>query len=317
MHIVTNSIIKNEKKEYADSIEFYLTYFGAQKEGVNVLKKMEMLFPNNKFYLRHVPSELPNLFKKYEALYDFESSAKHIQTSSVLARFDLDQIWPEITDRLLYLDLDLIVKGSVTELFNLADENKTISACKSGSVLASELRSWERWSGEPAQVKYFDYLSQFRDNFKAVYEDHLACRSINTNVFDELYNKKYDLLSPALNAGVFILNVEKYKKNKRLKNNINFLIELNSRGDFLKYNDQSILNFGFYGQVDWIDQEWNRMDYGWENIIEAERVQADFADAKIVHYNGWRKPWSFWKVPENEIPEYFLPSVKLWREYKV
>lgn len=317
---VTNSILKNEKKELADSIEFYLTYFGAEREVTRLIKKFEKNFPNNKFYVRHVPSELPKLFKKYEELYDYDSSAGHIQTSSVLARFDLDKIWPEVTDRILYLDLDLIVRGSISELFDLADKDSIISACSSGDPLCNELRSWRKGYDDPAQFKYYDYNREFRDNFKSIYDDYVTDKSINTTSSDYFFNKEFDFASPALNAGVFILNIEKYKKDKTLRRNIRFLIELNSGGELLRYNDQSILNFAFYGKVDWIDRRWNRMDYGWHNKKDAERVAKEFVDAKIVHYNGWRKPWSFNNIPNEtagDWEKYFAPGVALWKEYQL
>jgi len=321
MLTVVNSIIQNEKKESADSIEFYLTYFGAAREGNYVLEKARLNFPNNKFYLRHVPSELPDLYKRYEESYDYESSANHIQTSSVLARFDLDEIWPEITDRLLYLDLDLIVKGSISELFALANENSTISACKSNERLFTELRSWRRAYDDPAQLKYYDYTREFKDNFESIYNKCRIHKAISADAFDQLFNKEYDLTSPALNAGVFILNIEKYKKDENLKRNIKFLIQLNSTGEFLRHNDQSILNFIFYDKIDWIDQRWNRLDYGWENKNRIEEVQEQFEDAKIIHYNGWRKPWAllFHSQEANniEVPEYFIPGVKLWEKYSM
>ena len=319
MLTVVNSIIQNEKKEYADSIDFYLTYFGIEKEGEFILKHARKNFPNNGFYLKHVPTELPDLYKKYESSYDYESSANHIQTSSVLARFDLDKIWPEVTDRLLYLDLDLIVKGSISELFSLADKNSIISACKSGEKLFTELASWRRGYDDAAQIKYYNYSAEFRDNLESIYNDYWNRKSLDADVFDYFFNKEYDLTSPALNAGVFILNIEKYKKDKALRRRIEFLIKLNSGGEFLRYNDQSILNFAFYGQVDWIDQEWNRLDYGWENKNRVEEIKEQFEDAKIIHYNGWSKPWALlYHHPDLVgIEEYFLPGVKLWAKYHI
>ena len=49
MLTVTNSILQNEKKELADSIEFYLTYFGSKREKEYILKKAKKNFPNNKY----------------------------------------------------------------------------------------------------------------------------------------------------------------------------------------------------------------------------------------------------------------------------
>lgn len=319
MLTVTNSILQNEKKEFADTVEFYLTYFGSERERELILQKCVGYFPNNKFHFRNVPFELPDLFKKYEKAYDYESSAKHIQTSSVLARFDLDEIWPEITDRFVYLDLDLIVKGSISELLDSTDEDSLISACKSNEILATELRTWRPGYSHPAQIKYYDYTSEFRDNFKLIYDNYRITNSISSDAFDYFFNREFDLTVPSLNAGVFVLNVDKYRKDKNLKRHIQFLIQLNSGGELLRYNDQSILNFIFYNKVDWIDQEWNRLDYGWENTEREEEVREQFKDAKIIHYNGWRKPWALlYNFPGFvDVPEYFIPGMKLWKKYQI
>ena len=138
---VTNSILKNEKKESPDSIEFYITYFGKRDRIIDLLKGIKLNFPNNKFYLKHIESEFPDLWKKYENLYDYEKSADHIQTSSVLCRFDLHTIWPGIDGKIIYLDLDLIVKGSISELFDLSNSDKIIQACRTEQILASEVRT--------------------------------------------------------------------------------------------------------------------------------------------------------------------------------
>ena len=82
MLTVVNSIIQNEKKEYADSIDFYLTYFGVEKEGQFILQQARKNFPNNGFYLKHVPTELPDLYKKYESSY--ESGGAHHELEPLL-----------------------------------------------------------------------------------------------------------------------------------------------------------------------------------------------------------------------------------------
>ena len=216
----------------------------------------------------------------------------------------------------------MIVKGSISELFDSADKESLISACRSNERLFTELRSYRQGYSDPAQIKYYDYTSEFRDNFKLIYDNYRITKSlsaVSAEAFDYFSNKEFDLTAPSLNAGVFVLNVEKYRKDKNLKRNIRFLIQLNSTGDLLRYNDQSILNFAFYGKISWIDQEWNRLDYGWENIEREEEVKEQFEDAKIIHYNGWRKPWSLLHNFPGliDVPEYFIPGVRLWEKYQI
>ena len=337
---VTNSILKNEKKELANSIEFYIAFFGKEESVEPLLKLSSTYFPNNKFYIKHVPTEFADLCAKYESSYDKKKAT--VKDSSVLARFDLDIFWPEVTDRILYLDLDLIVRGSLSELFDSSDKDSLMSACWSNEILASELESWSTLGNIPkAQKKYYDYLREFRDNLEKIYNNqlvHSPDKSLNADSYEELSTKEYNLLSPALNAGVFILNMEKYRKDSSLRRNIEFLKALNRFGMLFKYNDQSIFNICFYDQIDWIDPRWNRLHYGWYKPGHFEKGKADFIDAKIVHYNGEYKPWLFKDSDEfgliddvdpavlrhfrfmskwDDSDEYFKPGRKLWKEHEL
>tara|TARA_B110000858_G_scaffold80448_1_gene93229 strand:+ start:2823 stop:3869 length:1047 start_codon:yes stop_codon:yes gene_type:complete len=328
---VTNSILRNEKKELADSIEFYISFFGKEESVEPLLKLSSTYFPNNKFYIKHVPTEFADLCAKYEESYHLKNSQDHIP-SSVLARFDLDKIWPEITDRVLYLDLDLIVRGRISELFDLADKDSIISACNSNEILASELHSWKPHYSDEEHKKYYDYLSSFRDDLERIYNRqvvHSPHNGHNVDSYEYILGKEYDLISPAFNAGVFILNIAKYKKDSLLRRDIDFLISLNRFGMFLRFNDQSILNFVFHDKVDWIDPRWNRLHYGWDKPKYTKKSKENFPYAKIIHYNGQYKPWLFnddctgliksakKKLFEAENIEYFKPGVALWKEYEL
>lgn len=308
---VTNSILKNEQPELADSIEFYITYFGQHEGIINFLKDVKLKFPKNKFYLKHVPSEFPDLWEKYENFYDYEKSADHIPTSSVLCRFDLDIIWSSINDKILYLDLDLIVKGSVSQLFSLINSNAIISACPSQQILASEIRNI---SVDKEKTEDF-YLNDFRRNVEYIYYRYIPKTSSNENLVKEILEKEYNFCSMAFNAGVFVLDLEKLKENTKLKDRINFLMQLNKNGSLFRHNDQSILNVAFYDQVNFIDPRWNSLDYGWENRKSFHESKLKFSEGKIIHYNGPQKPWLF--NGSGPVPNYFLESTELWRKYKI
>ena len=314
---VTNSILRNEKRELADSIEFYITYFGDYDLIMSLLREIKLKFPNNRFYLKHVPSRFPDLWKKYENFYDYEKSANHIQTSSVLCRFDLDVIWPSINDKILYLDLDLIVKGSISELFNISNferyngSDNLIYACRTDQILASEIRNVPT-----EQQKSNDfYLNDFRRNVEYIYYRYLEKTPSNSKLIKQILEKEYDFCRTSFNAGVFILDLEKLRGNKKLKDHIDFLIKLNKDGSLFRHNDQSILNIAFYDQTNFIDPRWNTLDYGWENKKNYHESKLKFLEGKIIHYNGPQKPWLFnGSVP---VPNYFLESTELWRKYKI
>ena len=316
---VTNSILKNEKKESPDSIEFYITYFGKRDRIIDLLKGIKLNFPNNKFYLKHIESEFPDLWKKYENLYDYEKSADHIQTSSVLCRFDLHTIWPGIDGKIIYLDLDLIVKGSISELFDLSNSDKIIQACRTEQILASEVRTIAVNKPKPNEF----YLNYFRRNVEYIYYRYIQKTSSNAKLVKEILEKEYNLAGMSFNAGVLILDLTKFRQDKKLKEHINFLMTLNKDGFLFRHNDQSIFNIAFYNQVGFIDPAWNCLDYGWEtdkNLCESRLrnnvyVRKSFLEGKIIHYNGPQKPWDW--DPDNPVTNYFLESVELWKKYVI
>jgi lipopolysaccharide biosynthesis glycosyltransferase len=314
---VTNSILKNEKKELSDSIEFYITYFGKRECIANLLKNIKLKFPKNRFYLKHVPFEFPDLWKKYENFYNYEKSANHIQTSSVLCRFDLDIIWPNINDKILYLDLDLIVKGSISELFSEVNfkccdgSNGLIYACRSEDILASEIRNVPFDKIKPNNF----YLSDFRHNIEYIYYRYMPKTLSNEKLVKEILEKEFSFVKKGFNAGVFVLDLEKIRKDTKLKSRINFLMELNKDGSLFRHNDQSILNIAFYDQTDFISPKWNCLDYGWKNTKSLYESRLKSSKGKIIHYNGPQKPW----VLDNHgpVPNHFFESTELWRKYKI
>ncbi len=73
---VTNSIIANEKEELANSIEFYIAYFGSEESVATIPELAKLHFPNNRFHLKHIPSEFPHLEIKYNRKYIYKQIIK-------------------------------------------------------------------------------------------------------------------------------------------------------------------------------------------------------------------------------------------------
>ena len=309
---VTNSILSNEKKELSPQIEFYITYFG-NKETANHLSELTKVhFPNNKFYFKHIPSEFPDLIKKYNSNYNMQESADHIQTSSVLCRFDLDKIWSEINGKVIYLDLDLIVTDSISKIYEELNESGIIHACRD-KKLAFEIRSIPYDEPLP-QSHLYNFINDIKNN----YINYLEKTPANQKILQEIISTEYNLNQPAFNAGVFVLDLKKYRENKHFKNFANFLIEINKYGNIFRHNDQSILNIIFYNHVDFIDSKWNCTDYGWYNERYSYDIQDDFNYASVIHFCGPDKPWQ--NLLNDKSPEYiryFSKGIQLWRKYEI
>ena len=125
----------------------------------------------------------------------------------------------------------------------------------------------------------------------------------------------YDFSSTGFNAGVFCLDLKKYRENTKFKSKANFLMEANKNGSLFRHNDQSILNIIFYNEVDFLDSKWNSLDYGWHDKKNEDKSIDNLESAKIVHYNGPEKPWLFDNL--FIIPKYFEESYDLWKKYNL
>jgi lipopolysaccharide biosynthesis glycosyltransferase len=283
---VTNSIISNEKKELVNSIEFYIAYFGSKENIATISELAKSHFPNNRFCFKHIPSEFPELELKYNRKYDFKNSAAHIQTSSVLCRFDLDEIFPEIDERILYLDLDIMVRHNISELFNSLQGSSIFYACNH-RIIGNEITC----------VNFNEEVnSQHVENFildvKNGYDRYIEKTTNNKTILQNIITTNYDFNSPAFNAGVFILDLKQYRENQYFKEFAKFLIEINRHENILRHNDQSILNIIFYGYVKNIDPRWNATDYGWHNKKEEKSIKERFSSSYLIHFCGPEKPWS-------------------------
>ena len=291
---VTNSILKNEKPELKDKIIFYINYFG-QKESINELLTLANTnFPNNTFKIKHIPSEFPYLFEKQESNYKFHRSAEHIQTSSVYCRFYLDEIWSEVNDVLLYLDLDLIVKKNISYFFDQLDSKFYFHACA-----GPRLR--------------LDILHTFHSSLKNIYSDKKNLLSGYKEEFKYFENKKFNFNNLGFNAGVFAINLGKYRSLK-IGKKCEFLMLCHSFEKLFHFNDQGILNAVFYGLTQFVDPNWNCLGYGWYNWKNEEDIKKKFNHGYIIHYNGKVKPWLDIKK-NNE--KYFRHGVKLWKLYEI
>lgn len=291
---VTNSILKNEKPEFKDKIIFYINYFGKQESINKLLNLASTNFPNNTFKIKHIPSEFPDLFKKQESNYKFDISAEHIQTSSVYCRFYLDEIWPEVNDVLLHLDLDLIVKNSISDLFDQFNSEFYFHACAGARLL-------------------FDIFPKFNSSLKKIYSDKKNLLSNYEEEFKYFENKKFNFNDKGFNAGVFAINLGKYRSLK-ISKKCEFLMFCHSFEKLFHHNDQGILNAVFYGLTQFIDPNWNCLGYGWYNWRNEKVIEKKFEHGHIIHYNGPIKPWLDTKKNNYK---YFRNGVKLWKLYEI
>tara|TARA_Y200000002_G_scaffold376712_1_gene381047 strand:- start:382 stop:2397 length:2016 start_codon:yes stop_codon:yes gene_type:complete len=282
---VVKSIIINEYCNYKSKIIFLINYFG-NDEDLKILKNKVKIFKHNTFHFKNILTEYPLLCKKMSSCYSLKNAASQIQTYSVYCRFYLDSIWQNINDIVLYLDLDVIVKKPISDLFNLFDNENILFACPNSTLKES-------------------ISSCFTQKFSNI----LKTLETNENIID---NIEYDLQEPGFNAGVFAINMKKFREENYSKK-LELCMLVQSKKKIFNHNDQGIMNVVFYKKFKHIDKSWNVLDYGgsyvWSKCNNIyQRLDKNFDNGKIIHYNGPDKPWK-------KIKHYFQKGVDVWNFY--
>ena len=210
-------------------------------------------------------SRYPNASVRFEdvtrrvAGFALTTNNEHI-TNETYYRFLVQDLLPDY-DKVLYLDSDLIVLGDVAELF--------------ATELADEL---------VAAVSDIDFVSQ--------------C-NVGAGERADYAREVLGMADPYayFQAGVLVLNTRAMRKLHTTRE----WLELASRGDLI-YNDQDVLNAECEGRVRFLDMRWNvvhncndRVNWlfnAFAPVASIDAYNAARADAQIVHYAGFEKPWN-------------------------
>lgn len=292
---VAKSIILSEYSNYKSKIVFLVNYFGTSKEIRYIEYKFNKIFKyKNKIYIKNILEEYPDINNEINNCYDFKSAASQIQTASVYCRFYLDKIWDNFNGNLLYLDLDLIVRKPVSDLFASLDDKHTLFACDNMSINECIIRT-----------------SNFNIDFNQIIESDNELKKELKELNCKVGKEDYDKNELGFNAGVWAINLDNFRKY-RYSDILKLCMKVQSKKKIFKHNDQGIMNLVFYKNFKIIDKRWNVYDYGHNcnytffvnNLFE--KLNNNFEDAYIIHYSGPKKPW----LKNNE--NYFTKGVELW-----
>lgn len=284
----TNSIIKNEPSL---NIFFYVGYTG----DIVYLDKLKSLckihFPDYKFTFKHVPSQFPDIHDLCSKYYNIKTCASHIQTPLVYYRLYLDLIWPEISGKVLHLDLDVIVNCKISELFDKLSPDYCFHAV-------------------PNQVLGMNINYDFKEGFKKAFD----CLNLNNNTYleqkDFILNKKLTSKTRAFNAGIFAIDLDKLR-SLNLKKVFDLCLMINGFNKIFKHNDQSILNVVFANDFQHLENNFNHL------MLRAKSINF-IQESKIIHYNGANlKPWNKKKQLAYKKNAMIKCMVDFWKKYEI
>ena len=156
--------------------------------------------------------------------------------------------------KIIFTDLDIIVKDDIFKLTLIDMKQKTIAACI-----------------EPVWNDFY------QNNQNILGYD---IRQYTKNIL------KLRIPTAYYNTGVIIIDVEKYN----LENSFNKIIELIRNERFL-YQEQCALNKYFNNRITQLDKTWNFEVNLPTNIFYKKYKEIE--DIKIIHYLGCGKPWLY------------------------
>lgn len=139
----------------------------------------------------------------------------HEWTMEIYYRLALPELLPAIVDRVLYLDVDIIVMGSLRELYNIDFKGKTLAACKDMGTL------YGSGSLSDKQAELFAPLME-----------------------DGTYHY--------FNSGVLLMNIAKMRREEQTTD---FFVRTGEMIADKINGDQDILNFVYHHDVLYADEE--------------------------------------------------------------
>lgn len=290
---ILSTVINNISKVSSDivnNLKFNISYFGDKNSSEELLKSLSTLNLNIK--LKNIPSEFAELNDSLQYHYSKTTHGPQIPTASVYYRFFLASTWPELTGKLLYLDTDILVKESLSKLFDLIP-TETKYPLFSPAYPAGQI-SIPFAVGTKKLHRQVIKIFRKSEKIKKDYE--------NANL--DVVN--HDTKRPMFNGGVWFYDLDIIRSGT-YEDKMRICMEMQSLSNIFKWNDQGIMNFVF-SDFYHLPPEWNSVGFGWQ-----ENTPIPYDLSKIVHYNGVLKPWSkeypFWMNKFGAIDE--------WNKYKL
>lgn len=292
--VVITSIIHNASDENKSKFNFFINYFGEIDNIEKLLILTHKRFPDNKFVFKHIPSDFPMLAELSDSSYDFETAPTQIKTSNVFCRFFLASIYSNVKGFMIHMDLDVIVKADISELFDIAynsDSKYPLFSCFNETINEACIEQPRKFQKK--------YTAMFNKN------PNLKEKAIELGLiqlFEKEYKSRALSKNTAFNAGIFMFNLDLIRKHEYEKK-FTYCMRINILRKIFRHNDQGILNFIFQDNAGKFPVEWNAMWFGCESKWTSEffaRCIPQYEKGKLLHFNGPLKPWKEPKTDHKE-----------------
>jgi len=187
----------------------------------------------------------------------------------VFARYVLPAIFPDL-ERLVYLDLDILVTKDIAPLYGMDMEGYPLAAarlCRESARFAKQLQMKE------PELNYFNPAECSLNNGVLVY-DMVQWRS--SNYTEQLF----------------------------------YWTHLNNKKKLYKLGSQPPFNLVFYQKYKTLDKYWNLMDIAGLTVSNEPTTVAreEILQSAVLHWNGELKPWMCAEGHYSELWRSYFPS---------
>lgn len=180
----------------------------------------------------------------------------HISKATYYRLF-LSDLLPPNVEKILYLDSDLIVDGSLNFL---------------------------------KELTFKEEKSQFSSGH-IVRHSQKVCREFSLYAVNEITSQNDERLreigltgSNYFNAGVLLINLKKWREDRINKRLVDIALRYSEK---LKFHDQDVLNIVFQDSCGELDYKFNTVN------LEFINKKVDRSQFLIIHYTSGSKPWHF------------------------
>lgn len=195
---------------------------------------------------------------------------------STLFRFAVPRVLAQL-DRVIYLDVDLIVEADLGELFRVDLGGKPLGAA--------------------IDVRLIDEALTGHSHRRALRQ------STHAYLRDVLDFEDDKAMLGYIQAGVTVLDLRQLREVGYEQRMVDTVLRLR---DTLQFADQCAINAAFRGRIALLDPRWNVMpealsDDMWDEVIPelAPAVAQQRQDPRIIHF-AYRKPWRRWGLPASD-----------------
>jgi lipopolysaccharide biosynthesis glycosyltransferase len=256
---VINNILEIDEKYYRNYYVFYLTFWGSVGEENELKNKLLNNFKNINFVIKNIMISYPRIYDLCSNLYNINNAQNHLKTPLLYCRGFLPEIWEDVHDTLLYMDLDIIILKPLSMLFNeiLNQQDNKLIACNNQKLKPN--------FGEIKNIS--KVINDNKEDF-IKYKDNLINKILSINIDFEIDNNE------GFNAGIFIINMDECRKFN-FTSLFEICMHINKFENIFKLNDQSIMNFILFKDYYKLNNNWNYMGTCGSDTCNYKKIYKD------------------------------------------